>query len=120
MSRYSKKHYEDVAEILSEHGGYVTARVVTDDIVRAFADLFAADNPPTCLEHTDASAYPIDAQHHASSDHVDVKGEPSPEDCQCIEGGGRFGGFDREQFLTACGLRLKETHLPGNILGREY
>ena len=47
-SKYREQHYEDVAEILSEHGGYITARVVTDSIVRAFADLFAADNPPLC------------------------------------------------------------------------
>ncbi len=89
MSRYSKQHYEDVAEILSEHGGYVTARVVTDDIVRAFADLFAADNPPRCVN----CGEPATTTGGGSCHYVPQLGEHNFE-----------GGFDRERFLAACGL----------------
>jgi hypothetical protein len=70
--KYQSEHYEDVAKILLEHGGYTTAMVVTDDIVRAFADLFAADNP----------------------------GGPCPGGC-----GTYRSGFNRTDFLTACGLK---------------
>ena len=74
MSRYSKEHYEDVARILSKDAR--TVEIVTEDIARDFADLFAADNPPTCR---------WGSRHHVGP---------------CDLG----GGFNREKFLTACGL----------------
>ena len=86
MSRYTKQHYEDVARILFEHSGYTTAMVVTDDITHAFADLFAADNPPNsrCWNCGDD------------------KGTTSI--CTRPNEGHNYGGFDRDQFLKACGL----------------
>ncbi len=62
-TRYQSEHYEDVARILYVYG-------VDKRIVDTFADLFAADNPPACIEG------------------------------QCPS----HGGFNRERFLTACGL----------------
>ena len=95
MSRYSKEHYEDVAKLLKK------APAATDMkawFIQKFADLFAADNPAAC----------------------DVCGQPNDE---MLVGLHTFkGGFNREPFLAACGLEpeSKGTHLPSDILGREY
>ena len=95
MSRYSKEHYEDVAEVLSaytrdgpsntEYYGARQAQQITED----FADLFAADNPPYCINC----------------------GAPAITDEVCVSAGGRpydehlfEGGFNSGRFLTACGL----------------
>ncbi len=86
MSRYSKEHYEDVATILKRQTAPVS-------LVNEFADLFAADNPPTCQL----------SDHHSGV---------------CSFG----GGFNSGRFLVTCGLEpeSKGTHLPSDILGREY
>ena len=80
MSRYTKEHYEDVAGLLrATKEKFGRARVESKDIIGtlaySFAILFAADNPPVY-------------------------------DCpECAGSEDRLvGGFDREQFLTACGL----------------
>ena len=89
-TRYTKKHYVDVAKLLScsttYHG---TSRKSVDggimaltQVILDFADLFAADNPKRCTFHGD----------HDTG---------YSEDC-------KITGFNREQFLAACGLEEKE------------
>lgn len=81
-TRYQEKHYEDAARILREHKGCCKTEWVADD----FADLFAANNPPTCRVCGESAA-----------------GAPPP--CERYDGHHEWtGGFDREQFLSACGL----------------
>ncbi|KKL28810.1 hypothetical protein LCGC14_2371400 [marine sediment metagenome] len=85
---YRQSQIEDVARILSYH---TTAARVDGErermewlawVAKSFVDLFAADNPPFCqtckVEHS--IFYAGEGLH-------DYK-----------------GGFDRERFLTACGL----------------
>ncbi len=92
-TRYQKRHYEDVARIIVGHNGglldtYSPAnhKCLADD----FADLFAADNPKCCI--------------HCGY----VKG--TTEICDSANGQLRDEhtfeyGFDRDQFLVACGLK---------------
>ena len=88
-TRYQKSHYEDVAKLLALHIGPCVPRTVTNcptTLAAEFVGLFAADNPPnsrcwTCGNTKEAA--PIYTR--PDGDH-------------------RFGGFDREQFLVACGL----------------
>jgi hypothetical protein len=98
--KYQKEHYEDVARVLrtatkclcqrfASEGWFAPDRFDRCDIVSAFADLFAADNPRRCtyciyLEGTTEFCDPANGQHR---------------DAHNFE-----GGFDREQFLAACGL----------------
>ncbi|KKN12979.1 hypothetical protein LCGC14_1011010 [marine sediment metagenome] len=91
MSIYMEQHYEDVAKILSKDAR--TVEIVTEDIARDFADLFAADDPLTCL--------------HCGQEAIEL-GDTCPV-------GGGIGaphahtqGFNREQFLEACGLDPKQ------------
>ena len=83
-TRYQKEHYEDVARVLSYH---ITAAGMDDErermqwlawVAESFIDLFAADNPPACQA--------FHGPGHDSS-------------CKLT------GGFNREQFLIACGLK---------------
>jgi len=93
VSRYSKQHYEDVARILN-YQRYQACEDVSDaldEVSDKFADLFVADNPKCCI--------------HCGY----VKG--STEVCDSANGQLRDEhtfeyGFDREQFLAACGLGL--------------
>jgi len=80
-NRYQTEHYEDVAKILSKDAR--TVEIVTEDIARDFANLFAADNPQRCTAHV-ACPY----------NHSDGR----DNDCHIY-------GFNRAQFLTACGLK---------------
>ena len=85
-TRYQKTHYEDVARILrherdaglsglgSNMGSTAIACVMLE-----FSNLFAADNPPTCRIHG-------------------IIGNERKDDCP------NDRGFNREKFLTACGL----------------
>ncbi len=89
MSRYTKQQHEDVARILKDqlssaaplnwvgHIAEVETNATVKRIAYRFADLFAADNPGAC------SCPP---------------GEEHPSKCNMR------GGFNREQFLAACGL----------------
>ena len=80
-SKYQKRHYEDVAELIQRTNG-CSIRYTAEQ----FADLFAADNPPKCIY----------AGKH-----------DGPCDTACRTGGCLVGGFDefgRERFLKACGL----------------
>ncbi len=87
-TRYQTEHYEDVAELL--HGAIEHAereqRFVDVDLVYEFAALFAADRPPSSRCWTCGNS---------------KEAEPT---CTRPDGEHRFGGFDRAQFLTACGL----------------
>ncbi len=102
MSRYSKEHYEDVARVIADATRcyeFADSNGATPaDIVNGLADLFAADNPPTCAGCNPQPGDVIPASHAV------------------------VGGFDRGQFLATCGLEpeSKGTHLPSDILGREY
>jgi hypothetical protein len=87
VSRYSKQHYEDVARILAEEQHFqetsgrpegLSAAGAVINLKHTFADLFAADNPKRCSFH---------GEHDTGYS----------EDC-------KITGFDREQFLAACGL----------------
>ena len=87
-TRYQKRHYEDVARLL--YGAVQDAsnkdRWVDMELVHEFADLFAADNPPVCRVCDDD--------------------EGTGSICTCSCGGHHHfeGGFNRKQFLEACGL----------------
>ena len=88
---YQERHYKDVARIL--YGWTGTRTEVGHNpadcaecqsvalICEDFANLFAADNPPTCI--VSILSAPIAHERH---------------DC-VLE-----GGFARERFLAACGL----------------
>ena len=84
-TRYTEKHYEDVASILHE------AKRIETDIGRLlpsegyadeFADLFAADNPQRCTAHI---ACPYN------------RSDGRDNDCHIY-------GFNRARFLAACGI----------------
>ncbi|KKN07172.1 hypothetical protein LCGC14_1069910 [marine sediment metagenome] len=83
-TRYQESQIEDVARILAKEGSGSTFGPVRN-IARDFANLFAADNPPTCS-------------------HCDKRrgiGTVCPSPC----GEHHFeGGFNRTDFLAACGL----------------
>lgn len=91
-TRYQERHYEDVALILcigATANVELPVRDVTGTFIRQFADLFAADNPASCIHY----------------------GEMASTASLCISANDRLrdehnfeGGFDRERFLTACGL----------------
>ncbi|KKL26926.1 hypothetical protein LCGC14_2390360 [marine sediment metagenome] len=93
VSRYSKEHYEDVAKVLKENRAWARqmdsthGRAVMASTIGQFAELFAADNPPVCQ----------------------VGGHDGPCTPACL-----IGGFNREQFLTACGLAT-EPAIPDSI-----
>ena len=91
-TRYQKRHYEDVASILLAHVGYVSRDLVSD-----FADLFAVDNPQRFTAHI-ACPY----------NHSDGR----DNDCHIY-------GFDREQFLAACGLEPEQRERGGDPLTDE-
>ena len=81
---YQNELYEDVARTLAMFSGtaLMEPRKVRDAIACSLAALFlATDNPscPTCFDHT-----------------CSVHDKPS-------------GGFDREQFLEACGVKEQPT-----------
>jgi hypothetical protein len=88
-TRYQKKHSEDVARILRDYLSKPTVGRVfhldRPNICQDFADLFAADNPPVCryCRNTPRSAWSLCVG-------------PSTHEYG--------GGFDRAQFLAACGL----------------
>lgn len=94
-TRYQKQHYEEQAKLLRD---YVTSGGCGADepkdpkgsrIINSFADLFAADNPPYCgccqAEHPREGEVCTAAEYGTPGDH-------------------NFLGFDRAQFLAACGL----------------
>ena len=85
-TRYQKRHYEDVARILLEFVLLSHVGPMTRDLVNTFADLFAADNPPFCSDCGDEKGTTSICTHSCGSHHVFIR------------------GFDREQFLAACGL----------------
>lgn len=91
MSRYSRELAEDVAGLIKSAWPEAVPEDVNEvilfDLANKFADLFAADNPPTCVAcgalcATQRAVYPC----HAGRDHKWI------------------GGFDRDKFLAACGL----------------
>ncbi len=96
MSKYQDSYYKDVVKLLKP---YTQARSEPDHLMTAdrsasiataravaldFADLFAADNPPSkwCW-------------------HCGANKGTTPT---CTNVGHNYGGFDREQFLAACDL----------------
>ena len=102
-TRYQKSQIEDVARILktmwechcnSPHdpnGPECAGCQTRDGMVGAFADLFAADNPPTCTK-----CGVLCATQQAVS--------LCANDAFAGENHQWSGGFDRERFLAACGL----------------
>ena len=99
MSRYTKEHYEDVALVLSEKRIYfshlyndsqaIVAEQVVDRIAHSLADLFATDNPDYC----GYCGVPSDTVTSLCPERATMKLNHA-----------FIGGFDREQFLAACGL----------------
>ena len=98
MLRYTKEHYKDVARLLSKHDALNRPVERADSeshrpmktVAHDFADLFAADSPPTCI--------------HCGDDEGTT--------AVCISANGRTydehlfeGGFDRTAFLRACGIK---------------
>ncbi|KKN08696.1 hypothetical protein LCGC14_1053950 [marine sediment metagenome] len=84
MSRYTKEHYEGIAGLLAKY--HASPGMCLD-----FADLFAADNPEVCR-------YCGDSPTAAKVRCVGHEGDPFHN----FE-----GGFNREQFLEACGLETE-------------
>ncbi|KKN01744.1 hypothetical protein LCGC14_1124700 [marine sediment metagenome] len=94
-TRYQEKHYEDVAQILaaaveeSEHEG-PTYRAMdwqtVENLAHDFVALFVTDNPLVCRQCGDDEGSTARC----------LPDEPTVEHS--------YDGFDREQFLTACGL----------------
>ncbi len=87
-TRYQQSQIEDVAEIIHD-STHQTLEGYPFNWAERFADLFAADNPKCCI--------------HCGY----VKG--TTEICDSADGQLRDEhafeyGFDREQFLEACGL----------------
>jgi len=91
-TRYQKEQHDEVARILKKNravsigdglgGKQLLLHISNGGLTNAaidFADLFAADNPKRCTFHGD---------HNVGYS----------EDCIIT-------GFDREQFLAACGLK---------------
>lgn len=109
-SKYSKEHYEDVAELLKNQTSQAAplnwigciAQTETNATVKRiayrFADLFAADNPISCMRCRTLKA---NTRRGVGCRYADEYHKWT-------------GGFDREQFLTACGLeseRVESRHL---------
>jgi hypothetical protein len=88
-TRYQEKHYEDVAGILNTHRTSQTrwawSNAASTVLAKAFADLFAADNPPGCIHCNKSPGVSSACRSPYMRHHFE-------------------GGFDREQFLAACGL----------------
>ena len=98
MSRFTKEHYEDVARLLNKQpvasvgSLYQAVKRMGED----FAGLFAADNPKCCIH----CGYVKGTTGICDSANGQLRDEHTFE-----------YGFDREQFLAACGLEpVKETH----------
>ncbi len=88
-TRYQKRHYEDVATILRNEFKDWSPQYQRPIpyIAIAFANLFAADNPRRCF---------------ANEEHIGGCTDG------CLTGTGPDNeGFDREQFLAACGLEAQ-------------
>ena len=89
MAGYQEKHYEDVARLLNKQpvasvgSLYQAVKRMGED----FADLFAADNPRTCPGCGDKEGTKSICAHSCGAHHIFT------------------GGFDRERFLAACGLK---------------
>ncbi len=76
-TRYQSEHYEDVAAILRRRTSHPPLTHWCWEVIgRDFADLFAADNPRRCT-------LPANHEFH-----------------NCV----LASGFNRKQFLAACGL----------------
>ncbi len=93
--RYRQEQYEDVANLLRGHNTATndTHKLLLQSLTLDFADLFAADNPPNCnicRAPKEETALCFGAVLGAASK------SPGKHDFA--------GGFDREQFLAACGL----------------
>ena len=89
MSRFTKEYHEEVARLLKLHLTREDQDIATRTpggqaiacLALDFAGIFAADNPRLCAYH---------GEHDTAYS----------EDC-------KITGFDREQFLTVCGLEGK-------------
>ncbi len=101
-TRYQNEHYEDVTRILSTSTRHLCPlfqqgsifhkdRFDRCDVVAAFANLFAADNPSTCL--------------HCGQ--IAELGDTCPVEDEFRAHHAHTQGFDRERFLAACGLKSK-------------
>ncbi len=103
-TRYQKRHYEDVAEILVRGKAYW---FTVSDFVEAFANLFAADNPALCPKCGRESLADDETN---ESIYEETKSKYVGGTASCVYGCGSFTltadnpNFNREQFLTACGL----------------
>jgi hypothetical protein len=90
-TRYTQEHYEDVARIIASHvrpalnpstpAPYIQPRCLVDD----FADLFAADNPPVMGRCCD----PVPPNEFVAAECTNYI---------------VVSGFNRDRFLSACGL----------------
>ena len=90
-TKYQKSQIEDVAVLLHFHHDInVSGPIAIATLAGHFADLFAADNPPICPR--------CGRQYRATNTHIYPANCSGPHEYE--------GGFDREQFLAACGLRV--------------
>ncbi|KKM72049.1 hypothetical protein LCGC14_1424500 [marine sediment metagenome] len=89
MSKFTKQHYEDVATLLKKRSPAHPAMIMVKAVAIDFADLFATDNPACCIH----CGYLEGTTDICDSSDGRIREEHLFE-----------GGFDREQFLAACGL----------------
>ncbi|KKN69276.1 hypothetical protein LCGC14_0442710 [marine sediment metagenome] len=90
MSIYTEQHYKSIADLLSKADPSHPVMIQVKGICLDFADLFAADNPPStrcwnCGDDNESMAL-----------------------CTRPNEGHNFGGFNREWFLEACGLTAEQ------------
>ncbi len=108
-TRYQKEHYEDVAGLLRATQGKFDEEeaAVVGTLAYSFAILFAADNPAVCPKCGRES---LDDDETNESIYEETKSKYVGSTASCVYGCGSFTltadnpNFNREQFLTACGL----------------
>ena len=98
-TRYQKSQIEDVARIIENMWLFADAHEFILSLANDFADLFAADNPPRCRVCRDALT-------GGQLERCTIRRFGVTEEH-------RFeGGFNRADFLEACGLEVKELTCP--------
>ena len=118
MSTYTKQHYEDVANLIK--GSWPEAvpedvnEVMLFSLSNKFADLFAADNPDSVY----CGYCGATRDHRLPCPERGVSGVEARSPHSFVY----HKGFNREQFLTACGLKPKvdtaySDYVAGKIAG---
>lgn len=98
---YRRQHYDDIASLLAKKGPSHPSMIMVKSICKDFADLFAADNPSICVNCGGQKGCVSEGVRTVCISTDRLRGEHNFK-----------GGFNRERFLAACGLK-SETDLCG-------